>query len=348
MLGIGVFRLLLAVTVVITHTHSIWGFTLGNPVIAVRVFFIISGFYMTMVLREKYQRRELFWINRLLKIYPIYWITLFLTIVSCILAYILRGNWGELADLVLDWQNLGMRNLLLILLSQLSIFGRGIVMFGNFVGKSGILYLLIPQAWTLVLELWFYFLVPWIVMWRWWQVVTLGVLSVVIRSVLVNYGCVNDLWTYRFFPTELVYFLMGMGGYYIYKLISNFKFLISKKWGIIYLIIAVGALSTFNFWGGAILLREWWLYLLMMILIPFLFWSSKESSVDRVLGDMSYPVYIVHILVNNIVNPLLLIPLKIDKNWQSIVVTLVSIVFGLMVNRYVLYPIEKIRSRISQ
>ncbi|MFZ2153296.1 MAG: acyltransferase [Microgenomates group bacterium] len=342
MIGIGVFRLILALTVVVTHTHSLWGFTLGNPVIAVRTFFIISGFYMSLILNEKYKDRRSFWINRILKIYPIYWVTLLLTIFSCMGAFWLRGNWGEMLDLVADWPNLGFVNQIIIAGSQLTIFGRGWIMFGQFVGKSGIMFLLIPQAWTLVLELWFYLLAPFIVTKKWWIIVIFAGLSLLSRWVVAINGGKGDLWEYRFFPSELIYFLVGVFSYKIYK-IFNLHTSTYNICGIFFLIVAVGALSTFNFWGGQILVREWWFYILMMTLIPFLFVVSKNSWVDRQLGELSYPVYITHILVNNVLNPLLLLPMAINRNLQAPIVMIGSVILSMFINHFVQRPIEKIR-----
>lgn len=342
MLGIGFFRLILAMTVVVTHTHSLWGFTLGNPVIAVRLFFIISGFYMTLVLREKYKSFRTFWINRAIKIYPIYWLTLVMTILSCVFAYKIRGNWGEMYFLVNDLNKLSLSSQALVLVSQIVIFGRSLVMW------TWPQFLLIPQAWTLVLELWFYIMAPYVVTKRWTTVMILMVFSVGIKQWLSHNGYHGDLWEYRFFPSEMVYFLMGTGSYFIYKIIFNFKFLILNKIGWVYLLVAVVALSTFNFWGGPILIREWVFYIVMMGLLPFLFLSSKESRLDRWIGDLSYPVYIVHILVNNIVNPLLIIPWQVGNNWQSLLVLSVSVLWGILLNKLVLYPIEKNRSKMKQ
>ena len=50
----GTIRLLLALFVVVTHTESFFGFNFTGGQVAVEIFFIISGFYMTMILNEKY------------------------------------------------------------------------------------------------------------------------------------------------------------------------------------------------------------------------------------------------------------------------------------------------------
>ncbi len=341
MIGVGLIRLVLALTVVITHTSSIFGFTLGNPVIAVRAFFIISGFYMSLVLNEKYKSVKTFWYNRFLKIFPIYWSVLVVTIVSCILAFVIRGNWGELAEIVKHFGEIGVFNKILLIISHITILGREAIMFSSLAGLPGQLFLLIPQAWTLILELWFYLLAPLILTKKTKIVFPIFVGSILIKYVMLELGFTGTLWIYRFFPSELVYFLMGWFGYRIYKYISKKDY--SKYIGLISTFLILLALSLFNYINFNINIREWMFYGLLVILIPLSFISSKYCRLDRFIGDFSYPVYISHILINNIVNPLLILPLSIDKNYQATMVFIFSIMFSFILIRFIQNPIEKIR-----
>lgn len=50
----GLIRILLAISVIIAHTESILGFNMVGGTLAVQAFFIISGFYMALILSEKY------------------------------------------------------------------------------------------------------------------------------------------------------------------------------------------------------------------------------------------------------------------------------------------------------
>ena len=79
----GTIRFLLAFSVVFAHMdlHSQF-FNNGSD--AVQLFFIISGFYMFMVLKEKYVKLDRsYWYfisNRFLRLYPIYFLILIMTI----------------------------------------------------------------------------------------------------------------------------------------------------------------------------------------------------------------------------------------------------------------------------
>ena len=70
----GIIRLLLAISVVVYHSRPLLGqinFLPGST--AVQAFFIISGFYMSLVINEKYEDKQSFYRARLLKIFPVYW-----------------------------------------------------------------------------------------------------------------------------------------------------------------------------------------------------------------------------------------------------------------------------------
>ncbi len=50
----GTFRTLLAISVLITHSGPIFGVKLLNGDMAIHLFFVISGFLMSLILSEKY------------------------------------------------------------------------------------------------------------------------------------------------------------------------------------------------------------------------------------------------------------------------------------------------------
>ena len=81
----GIYRFLLALNVVIFHL-------LGVPAIgpyAVFSFFVLSGFLMTLVMKESYGYSisgfSKYALNRFLRLFPIYWLLLFITLLSIII-----------------------------------------------------------------------------------------------------------------------------------------------------------------------------------------------------------------------------------------------------------------------
>ena len=77
----GLFRTLLAVSVLVVHSGPILGVTLLNGDMAITLFFIVSGFLMSLILTEKYSDIRLFYYNRLLRIFPPFWFSVLFTII---------------------------------------------------------------------------------------------------------------------------------------------------------------------------------------------------------------------------------------------------------------------------
>jgi len=78
----GTFRFLLALGVLVSHVGPIPHFYPPSGTTSVQAFFVVSGFYMALVLTEKYTRPNqisLFLTNRFLRIYPPYLLILFIS-----------------------------------------------------------------------------------------------------------------------------------------------------------------------------------------------------------------------------------------------------------------------------
>ena len=223
----GLLRFLLAVSVVLAHSTDIFGFSLVNSQVAVQAFYIISGFYMTLILNEKYIGKsnsyKLFITNRFLRLYPIYWVVLLLTTLGSLTVYIITK--GEDAVVFENYVNyfsdLDLLTLSFLVFTNIAVFFQDLVMFFHFNLETFSValpsnntnniplysFLIIPQAWTVGLELLFYLVAPFIVRRKLKVIFVLIVLSLLIRFVLVSKGFDYDPWSYRFFPNELVFFL---------------------------------------------------------------------------------------------------------------------------------------------
>jgi peptidoglycan/LPS O-acetylase OafA/YrhL len=171
----GLIRLLLAISVVLAHSDSLFGVKLWGGVMAVEMFFIISGFYMALILNEKYNSPDktiIFYKNRLLKLLPIYWTVLSLTLLLSIVSYFTFNKGGTLLHFIDDFDDLGFfafyvvfSNVFLMgqdLLMFLGLNEEGVVLTKSFSDTSTPLhkFIIIPQAWTLSLEIVFYLMAP--------------------------------------------------------------------------------------------------------------------------------------------------------------------------------------------
>src|SRR3569623_308588 len=96
----GFLRVLLALSVLIAHSEEFLGIKLIGGRLAVETFFIISGFYMSLVLSEKYghikNSYKLFISNRFLRLLPVYWVVLNATAVVSLIGGLTIGKYGVL------------------------------------------------------------------------------------------------------------------------------------------------------------------------------------------------------------------------------------------------------------
>lgn len=129
---------------------------------------------------------------------------------------------------------------ILLIASNIFLFGQDWVMFSaikdghlvfseNFQNSEVFLdsSLLVPQAWTLGVELSFYLLAPFIISSR-KAIYILIIYSLGLRLVLIKIGIgMNDPWNYRFFPTELALFLVGVLSHQI--LFPFYKFFLNQR-----------------------------------------------------------------------------------------------------------------------
>lgn len=80
----GVLRFPLAIAVVIAHAGPVFGQHIADGRFAVQMFYMVSGFYMALVWKERYAKSDrafrTFYLNRFFRIYPQYAIVLVLSI----------------------------------------------------------------------------------------------------------------------------------------------------------------------------------------------------------------------------------------------------------------------------
>ena len=309
----GILRLLLALSVVISHIGGIGSFVFLGAEAAVQLFFVISGFYMGLILSEKYDRPSLnrqFYLNRALRIFSLYYLYLALAFFIYLGALLLLHN----SPLTI-YNELGLPTGLLavIALPNLTVIGLDILLFLK--AQGGVLDFtdqalghppevyrvsLLPPAWSLSLELMFYLIAPFVL--RRSSLVILSVLacSLALRSAAAVFGVVDGLWSYRFFPFELAWFLLGALAYRGYAAKRAFFESVAARplaisaltLPILFaLLIDVPAQEGHFFWSRALLLLS------VAALLPALHGQSCKSTWDRIIGEYSYPVYLGHYLI---------------------------------------------------
>ena len=356
----GILRILLALAVIVAHCGLIWKFQpVGGP-IAVETFFILSGFYMSLILNEKYKTASyrLFITNRFLRLYPLYWSVLIATGLFCITVFLISGR--QSFPIVDQYLLVRRHNASFLFLASTNalIFGQDVVMFTGINPETGHLFftpnfwltspplftfLFIPQAWSLGIELVFYLIAPLLLRKKAKWIILLIVLSLALRMYLYNVlGLQNDPWTYRFFPTEIVFFLLGNIAYRIYIRIKEcpvpgyINILILS-----YVVLATtmyGCIPTYRTPFLPFSWNELVYFPSITAVIPFLFSHLKNWKVDSGIGELSYPVYLSHLLIAKVAYAM---PYPVLQ--QSWCIALVTLVFSYLLHRGVAKPIEKYR-----
>ena len=351
----GLLRLLLALSVVGAHSKLIpREFSGVGGEAAVEAFFMISGLYMGLILTKSYkQRTKAFFLNRFLRIFPEFWIVGFVTLVTYSMLdgpRIIQGI-TSLPDFLSD----------LLTLANTFIFGsdlvmflqvnNGLVTFGPFLESTPPLFtlLLIPQAWTLSLELGFYLLSPLLV-----RIRSAWLLSFILVSFISKYlicGIIlklQDPWNYRFFPFELTFFLIGI---LISRKIINrpqdfkVRFPAQFYWSVIVIIfffapLLLGQNLTKSSWISHYF-AQFTLVICIGLIIEPLFWLSRKSRFDEKLGTYSYPLYLVHILSIFLFTKMIAIEQFTIFNTNSNLQTLLFVLF-LFVTSWPLVQVGKI------
>jgi peptidoglycan/LPS O-acetylase OafA/YrhL len=228
--GMGTIRTLLAVSVVIAHSSLFLGYNISNGVVAVQVFYMFSGFYMFMILSERYSSIQKFYKSRAFRLYPGYYVVaIFALCVWCIFGQ----DSSEFIIKSKQWATAGIFAKIFIVFTNIFIFFQDLVMFLAIDTQTGSLYftknfyqepmplyklLIVPQTWTLGVELTFYLFAPFFVKRKTITICIIAVLSIAFRLFMVKRGGLgNDPWNYRFFPFEIALFLLGGLGYRVYR-----------------------------------------------------------------------------------------------------------------------------------
>lgn len=306
----GLLRFILAAAVVIGHSTPLPFLHMVDAGLSVSVFFIISGFYMAMILENKYRDRYfLFITNRWYRLAPTYYLILALSFVLYLAMSIYTGHpHDRLVYWVAAWNHGHWGAMLVGGLSQLTIVGldlpslffyspdTGYSLVGGAPGMdAGWRLLFVPQAWSISLEFMFYLVAPFLVRFSSWKLSLMALVSASLKIGLFyalkggHYGS----WTYEFFPTQFFLFILGIlafrHGLPLAKAFS--KPTLMSCGGIFLLLILFGSIHKDTY-------EEPLTYVMALFAIPSLFKLTSSNVWDRKLGELSYPIYITHILVS--------------------------------------------------
>ena len=268
----GTLRYVLALLVVLTHT----GFNIGRfiqGVLAVVIFFMISGFVMTALIQKSYptpDRMPGFLLDRVMRLFPQF---LFYLALTSLLMHFFVPTYALPPELDLELKYIVLNYLMLPM--------------GFYMYVRPDKWLIMPQGWSLGLELTFYLVLPFILAFR------VRGLMFALSMVVFILACVGTIptntWSYRLLPGTLFIFLCGS------YMFSGSP--IERR-------IALGAamaVCAVLLVGSMLIPQLGWpqnseVLVGVLVGIPLVYWltSVKTGKLDAFLGNLSYGIYLNH------------------------------------------------------
>lgn len=328
----GLLRFLLAIAVVVGHIKVRFDvhFALLPGDLAVEVFFSISGFYMSLILTDKYHDRTTFYLNRFLRLYPVYLIVSVATWLWFFFTWMYLGKlptnaWIDTYEHLSWWQ------VAPLVISNWTMVGLDIPS-AKWAGD----FRTIGPAWSIGVEIWFYLIAPFLVALRSRWIMLIGVTSIVLKSVMMKFG----LETYFFFPAHLYFFMAGMLLHRAYVTNSFGKF--DRRIGYVVLTVVAALLMCFDRLPKPVAVYV--IYAALIPAIPILFDLTRKSRFDIALGNLSYPIYLVHWLIISMAFSVLRhTNVNINGDVMAVTIIMAALVASIILYLVVDKPIDEIR-----
>lgn len=294
----GVVRLLLAVLVFNSHWPFLDRDSLSGHQ-AVELFFLISGFYMSLVLTERYATASAFYRSRARRLLPAYWTVLALS-VACLWLWDFHPltGWTTYSEMLTEHpvQGLLFGATQVLVVGQEWLFGMTRDAGGHFMLASDLMgdawrKTAVIQSWSLSLEIMFYALAPLLARLRTGTLAVLLGASLALRVGADLHGIgLTGLGT-RLFPLEAWLFLAGMLSHRTSLRITRIPARLDGP-ALALLLTAIAA-------AGLVPepVRLPLLALMTWAAMPLVFRLVRDNRVDRFVGEITYPFYLMHYLV---------------------------------------------------
>ena len=195
-------------------------------------------------------------------------------------------------------------------------------------------FTVIVPAWTLSVELQFYILAPFILRRNVLLIAALAYASHRLRWDGYHYGFYSEATNYRFFPFELSLFLYGA----ICFRLGKFLIPTGTRWsGAITAGACLMVVAPLLLFQG----YQYELYAVIGLLLPALFNFSDGHEWDRKIGDLSYPLYLVHWPIGAFGAAMA----SQHSVTAAIITIIVAIAAAIGIDRYIDAPVDRWRQR---
>lgn len=313
----GTVRFVLAMLVVYFHVQGAryFGVPLPDGRIAVQMFYVISGFYMALILNEKYRTADtnlVFYTNRFLRLWPPIFIVSILILTKFVLLdqVLLFGVQQDLGEFMAYLRSLDPLTLAYLAFTNLFVFGQDLLWFVRIEPGNGLSYapFVLSEAhngssfslnhvlFTVAIEASFYLVSPFIVRRSVLLAFALFVLGGIYHVLAWVGGLDRTIWSYHFFLSAAYFYFLGVCAYHLYVFVrdrdltpARLRHVPMLEPGLYVAVLGVALLV----W--AYLPRpSMTMALLLAALIPLLFLRTRRSVVDRFVGELSFGIYLTH------------------------------------------------------
>lgn len=332
----GTFRFLLAFLIALSHLAAEFVLTeveLYRPIgiaMVIESFFVISGFIIILSLHRNYftgggylQQSSRYYLNRILRVYPLYILSILFFYLDASFINIINAD-GHLNtnSYLLDYKYI-LSNIFLIY--QHSYFEVG---------------LLNSVAWSLDIELQWYLFAP-VLYYFFYYKYNAVYLRISMYLLFLFY------WE-PLFLSSFTYFIWGILMYDIYLIYqSKFTKIIKTKYLLLSSLILILSYIAFNL---DFLFFTYWIGVgFLCLTVDF------RNKIDKILGDLSYPVFILHMSILPIIYLQVnkYCKLLFDFDYQDFFMIIYIISFFLfvlccyMILLLIQYPLDRLRIKIK-
>jgi peptidoglycan/LPS O-acetylase OafA/YrhL len=201
----------------------------------------------------------------------------------------------------------------------------------------------VRQAWSVGSEIWFYLLSPLIVFGSFRRIFGFAIASLSI-AIFCTFYLHRPI--YFFWPAQIIYFIAGIFLFKLYEKTNLLKYLpkgsLARNLMIFSPLLWIVILPT-----SGHSLPEYILFPIAACSIPILFFLTKNNSIDREIGNLSYCTYLNHLLVISMV-AVIVKRLHLATQLSIPMILVGSLVLAFILERIVDRPIERFREAFAK